>query len=53
MENHNTVGCSVETPAENADKKAWVTPEMEKLDVMVHTQNVLGSNGSDGPNYQS
>lgn len=31
---------TTETPGN--DRKQWVTPVMEKLDVMVHTQNSLG-----------
>ncbi len=31
----------------NNDKKTWMTPTIEELDVMAHTQNSLNAGASD------
>ena len=45
-----------QAPAGNNDKKTWITPAVEELDVMAHTQNdiFIGTNdASFGPGFET
>jgi hypothetical protein len=48
MTHHENAGFGTDAPADNTDPKKWTTPTVEKLDVMVHTQDSLSPGAGDG-----